>query len=255
MNGALCWLGRVARTLAAALGVAFVIAMVAFVVLAGNAHGQVPLSRLLDSNGLLRSCGPAAPPGPVPAPYPPALPQQLGGKCTSIVVEANAKGGAVGWWCARTEPDPAAIHLYAVTWDKLTAPMLIDFARLGLPGDNAELIRSMQSKYATLHVADMCDVWIGMRDRLNAIRPAALPPTPVLSPYVVTPAGTATVRPAYPVTAGKRSTTAGGTAVPGQPCDCAALQIIEFNIARYCAAPSITGITGPAVTSCTARPK
>lgn len=165
------WLGDIFALL--------VIAFIAAILFAGEARGQQPISRLLDANGLLRTCGPVATPGAVPAPYPPPLPQQLGGKCTSIVVEANAKGGAVGWWCARMEPDPAAIHLYAVTWDKVTAPMLIDFARLGLPGDNSDLIRSMQSKYATLHVADMCDVWIGMRDRLNAIRPAPIPvPTP-----------------------------------------------------------------------------
>jgi hypothetical protein len=85
--------------------------------------------------------------------------------------------------------------------------------------------------------------------------PAPTPPAPApaLSPYVVTPAGVALTRPAYPVLAGKRSTTATGSAVPGQPCDCAALQIIEFNVVRYCASPSITGISGSAVTACTAR--
>lgn len=76
------------------------------------------------------------------------------------------------------------------------------------------------------------------------------PILPVLSPYVVT-AGTP--RPAFAVVSGKRSTSPTGSAVPGQPCDCAALQIIEFNVVRYCASPSITGITGPAVTACTAR--
>ena len=62
MNGALCWLGRVARTLAAALGVAFVIAMVAFVVLAGNAHAQAasappPEPYCLPGTALLKGTG------------------------------------------------------------------------------------------------------------------------------------------------------------------------------------------------------
>ncbi len=86
--------------------------------------------------------------------------------------------------------------------------------------------------------ANWCEGW----------NPGSTPPVdPVL--YVVTSA-TSAVRPAYPVVSGKRSTQASGTAVPGQPCDCTALQIIEFNVARYCASPSITGITGPAVTAC-----
>ena len=135
-----------------------------------------PLSRLLDGDGFLRACGPVAPPGPSPAaPSVPGLPAQLKGPCTSIVVEANLKGGAVGWWCPKITPETAQIQLYATTWEALTLPMMIDFARLGLPGDNAELIRSMQVKYATLHVADMCDVWVGLRDRLNASRPVSLP--------------------------------------------------------------------------------
>jgi hypothetical protein len=80
--------------------------------------------------------------------------------------------------------------------------------------------------------------------------PAEPAPPPALSPYVVT-AGLP--RPAYAVVAGKRATTPTGTAVPGQPCDCVALQVLEFNVFRYCTSPSITGITGPAVTSCSVR--
>lgn len=188
-------------------------------------------------------------------PRPAELPAQIGGTGTRALVDLNTKGVAIGWWVPKV--GVVHLHLQAVTWRHLIDnPGLA--ARLLLlaaaPTRDSATVAAIGAAYPpTLNIRDMCDVWAPLVAPLNASKPAPLSPPPALSPYVVTAAGTATVRPAYPVINGKRSTLAAGSAVPGQPCDCAALQIIEFNVARYCASPSITGISGPAVTACSPR--
>jgi hypothetical protein len=227
-------------------------AFLAALLLSATAQAQF----LLPDGSLNGACAsvPRSQPLPVPTKTIPAqteLPAQLRGAGTSAVVHVGANGVAVGWWVARS--GSPTLYLYAVTWTYLlTNPdLLARVAALAVSGDRtvAQAAAIGAAAAPTLHIQDMCDIWAPLVVELNASKP---PLIPILSPYVVT-AGKP--RPAYAVINGKRSTAFSGTAVPGQPCDCATLQIIEFNVFRYCASPSITGITGPAVTSCTARPK
>lgn len=118
-----------------------------------------------------------------PLPVPPAprlapgLPKQLGGRvCSEALVTADRFGAAVGWWCPKVTPEKAQLAIYAVTWESITLPMLIDFGLLLMPGvDNGEHVRQMQTKYQSRHILDMCNVWTALAPRLNAIMPAPLP--------------------------------------------------------------------------------
>lgn len=146
-------------------------------------------------------------------PLPVGLPPQIGGAC-SVEIEANDVGFAAALICPAQHGKPAA-YIYAVRRSAITASMVMDFAMLGLPGDNATRIRDMQARHQTANVWDMCDVWGPARERFNtawqaAVRPDA-PPAP--SPWMVGTNGTLATRPTYPVTAGVRSRTANG-AVP-----------------------------------------
>lgn len=244
------WIKRVQRWLL--FGIGWAIFGLAMAALFGNdAHGQM----LMPDGFMNPAC--AALPRPVPLPVPAAsaptgLPPDLGGSCTAQIYEINQHGAAAAWWCTTIKAPPADADLwvYAVLWESVTPGMLADWAQLALAGtDKKALILSMSTRYQTLNILDMCDVWSPMVARVNAARPK--PPAPPAAAYVVTPG---TPRPAYAVANGKRSLTPTGAATPGQPCDCLALQIVEFGVFRYCAAPSIT-IPAPAVTSCSAGPK
>jgi hypothetical protein len=229
-----------------------VAALVCAILFAGEARAQL----ILPDGKLNPACAePRESPLPVPAKVIPPqadMPKQLKGNGTAAVVEANQNGLAAGWWVART--DRVSFYMYAVTWEylALNPGLLARLAALAvMPGGDAAMAAAIGVAYdPTLNILDMCNVWSPMVAALNASKPLPLNQLPTLSPYVVT-AGSP--RPAFAVVNGKRSTTPAGSAVPGQPCDCAALQIIEFNVVRYCASPSITGVTGPAVTACTAR--
>ena len=112
------------------------------------------------------------PPRAVPLPVKPiGLPVQLKGSCTTVL-EANTEGAAAAFWCKQTAPKPSILYLYAVEWSAITPAMVTDYATLGLPGDNRARIQSMQVKYQTKNVLDMCNVWGPARDRINAARPA-----------------------------------------------------------------------------------
>ncbi len=105
------------------------------------------------------------------APRPIGTPVQLKGSCATVL-EANDVGGAVAFWCRQTAPKPPLLYLYAVRWSAITPDMLLDAAMLGLPGgDNRDRIQAMQQRHQTEHVLDMCDVWDGMRARIDAAKP------------------------------------------------------------------------------------
>jgi hypothetical protein len=261
------------RTVLELLLAAVLIGLSGAVLFGGSAHGQL----LLPDGKVNGECGPTprVPPLPVPAlptlpqadmptqatvsaaagiPLPGNLPAQIGGSGTRAVIDLNAKGAAIGWWVPKV--GRVDLYLYAVTWAHLVAnPGLA--ARLlllaAMPSRDSAAVAAIGAAYApTLHILDMCDVWAPLVAALNASKPAPLDPAAPPSAYVVTASASGT-RAAYAVVGGKRSTLASGIAVAGQPCDCAALQIIEFNVVRYCASPSITGISGPAVTACSPR--
>jgi len=103
------------------------------------------------------------------------LPKQLGGNCTEAVLTADGVGGAAAYWCAQPEPELARLRLFAVKWDNVTAPMVLDFTSLFLMSEKSARIVEIHKKYQTFHIMDMCDIWHPLVDRLNAIYPAPLP--------------------------------------------------------------------------------
>jgi len=150
----------------------------------------VPLSvahaQFLELDGRLTTvCGPTprVPPLALPPPLNSAglgLPKQLGGVCTEAIVTADGKGGAVGYWCPQVEPEKARLRLFAVQWDKVTLPMVLDFSQLLLLADKEAKIADIHRKYQSLHIQDMCDIWHPLVDRLNAVYPPPIPlPPPV----------------------------------------------------------------------------
>lgn len=147
------------------------------------ARGQVNPSSviLLEADGkLTKQCGtePRVPPLAVPPPMNSTgfgVPKQLGGNCTEAIMTADGVGGAVGWWCAQPEPERARLYLFAVEWDKITMPMVLDFGQLLLMSDKAARITQMHRTYQSLNIRDMCNIWNPLVDRLNAVYPAPLP--------------------------------------------------------------------------------
>jgi hypothetical protein len=167
---------RAIRVVAAGAGVGL---LVALIFLASSAHAQLTM----PDGKLNTTCAAMGrePPLPVPPPprFAPGLPKQFKGQCTEALITGNWKGGAVGWWCPKVTPEKAQIAIYAVTWESLTLPMLIDFGMLLMPGvDNAAKMLEMQTKYQSLSILDMCDIWNPIAARLNAIYPAPLPLPP-----------------------------------------------------------------------------
>lgn len=149
--------------------------VLALLIASAAAQGQL----VMPDGRLNTFCGPTprVPPLALPSPrLPPGLPKQLGGNCTPALVTADGVGGAVGWWCPRITPENAQLALYAVKWDAVTLPMLVDFTLLLLPGvDNTAKLLEMQTKYQSLNIRDMCNVWNPLAARLNAIYPPPLP--------------------------------------------------------------------------------
>lgn len=110
---------------------------------------------------------------PKPVPRPIGTPLQLKGSCPAVY-ELNEYGLAVAFWCKQAPPKPPVLHLYAVRTEFVQShpELLVDIAMLGLPGaDNRDRIQQLQSKYQTVHVLDMCEVWEPMRSRIDAARP------------------------------------------------------------------------------------
>lgn len=216
-------------------------ALVALIVLAAVAALAAALPARAQIALPLLPCQDIVAPRPLTTAVRPAgLPPQLGGSCTAPIIESNATGAAVAWWCPRAAPQPPLLHLYAVRWDYINATLLLDYATLGLPGDNAERVRAMTARYQNQSVWDMCDVWEPMRERINAAMPAPAPaPTWVVAKYSLLP-----TRPAFAVVAGKRSAVSSGRATVGKPCDCAA-PLVD-GLLTWCPADS-----APLVTQCT----
>lgn len=190
----------------------------------------------------LQPCITDRPDWPVPTAAKPAgLPQSLGGQCGLPIVEANAVGAAAAYWCAQPAPQPAKLYLYAVRWSAITPAMLVDYAALGLPGDNAERIRAMQAKYQTSNVFDMCDVWEPAIARINAAMPVpAAAPAWVVAVNPVSTTVPAT-RPAFAVVAGKRSLSSTARATVGAACDMS-VTIVEGSSTYGQTAPGFVAI-------------
>lgn len=175
---------KAAQTVAGAIGCGVVIAFLVLALISPRAHAQL----LLPDGKLNGACAaePIFPPLPVPPPPRSfaCLPKQIGGTGTDYITGTNAKGAALGWWCPQVEPEKARLALFAVKWDAATPAMAADFARLAahaLARNQTEVQNvaiEMTTRYATLNIRDMCDVWASVVAPLNAIHPASLPPPP-----------------------------------------------------------------------------
>jgi hypothetical protein len=179
----------------------------------------------------------------LPTPVKPiGVPAQMpGGSCDIATIEVNTVGGAVAYWCRRPAPLPPLLYLYAVRWDAVTTPMMIDWMKLGLPGDDPERIVAMQGKFQTANVMDMCDVWGPARERINA----AMPLTLAAPTWAVAKNSTYLDRPAYAYVAGKRSYSSTARAKVGAPCDCAAISLVEATTQFCQVAPSLVSVCTP----------
>jgi hypothetical protein len=165
------------RAVAAAVGIGALAAMLVAALFLQPAHAQL----LMPDGKINTACNPTprVPPLALPTPrLPPGLPKQFGGSCTEALVTADGTGAAIGWWCPKVTPEQAQLALYAVTWDAITLPMLVDAGRILLTSDKAALLLEMQTKYQSLHILDMCNVWGPLAARLNAIYPEPLPLPP-----------------------------------------------------------------------------
>lgn len=195
----------------------------------------------------LPACVAAAPRPAPPAVAPACLPAALGGP-GALILEANATGAAAAWWCAPAG-GAVSLQLYAVRWSAITPAMVLDFAVLGLAGDNSARIKAMRERHQTGHALDMCDVWGPIRERINAAMPAPLP-APQAATWTVARFSVQPTRPAFAASKGVRSATAAAVRAPvGAACDCAA-PIVE-GAQTYC--PWAGGQTN-LVTACARQP-
>jgi hypothetical protein len=102
------------------------------------------------------------------------LPAEINGSGTHAVLEFNAAGAAVSWWCPdRFRP---RLTLYAVRWEALTPALHAELNALWRAADKRAAIERMSAEYADTPLLSprLYDVWSPARARILAARP----PTP-----------------------------------------------------------------------------
>jgi hypothetical protein len=102
------------------------------------------------------------------------LPAEVNGSGTQAVVEFNAAGAAVAWWCPeRFRP---RLSLYAVRWEALTPALHAELTALWRAADKSAEIERVRAAYADTPLLSpgLHEVWSPARDRIRANRP----PTP-----------------------------------------------------------------------------
>jgi len=155
-------------------------------------------------------------------------PAEVKGSGTPAVLEPNAAGVAVAWWCPGTFTPTLA--LYAVRWDALTDPMRSQLSALPGATSPAAAIEQMRIAHATTPLSDdaLRAIWEPARARILASRPAD-------TVWLVARNGTTLTRPSYPVTDGVRSTIASAVrATVDMTCGCMRLRVVE-GTSTYCA--------------------
>lgn len=175
-------------------------------------------------------------------------PADVGGTGTAAVLEVNATGAAVGWWCVDPIARTRGYVMRVVKWAALTPDMLASTLRMMAHrgADWTTIEAELVARNATMHVLDMCDVYgNGWRQRLNLSMPD-LPPEPPPGPrYVVTASGSGTTRLAYLVASGGARGAVDGLATVGAPCDCAARMLTLYGgLLTYCRVPAAALVGG-----------
>lgn len=133
-----------------------------------------------------------------------------------------------------TPPPPAACAAQAVVWGLCNAP----YAG-GASGSSIQLADTTAPDTGTVTVA--CTN--GALAQTLASCVTVVPPPPGAPVWEVTPNGTTPTRPTYPAIQGtdgkwKRASTSSNARVNTLTvCDCAAIDVFEFNITHYCKVP------------------
>jgi hypothetical protein len=171
------------------------------------------------------------------------IPADFSGTGTKAVLELNATGGAVAWWCpGRFKP---TLSLYAVRWDAMSEPLRADLnALVASPDQTVAGIDRMRATHATvpLNDAGLRLVWEPARARMLASRPS----NPL---WLVARNGIVTTRPAYTSAGGVRQAMSSTRATVGVSCGCLRLNIVEGQMV-YCGFDN----TSQLVTLCTRQP-
>jgi hypothetical protein len=100
------------------------------------------------------------------------LPAEANGSGSHAVLEFNAAGAAVAWWCPdRFRPK---LTLYAVRWEALTPTLHAELNALWRAADKSAAIKRLQERHADtpLTSAGLREVWSPALDRVLAMRPA-----------------------------------------------------------------------------------
>lgn len=102
------------------------------------------------------------------------LPAEINGSGTPAVLEFNAAGAAVAWWCPnRFRP---RLTLYAVRWEALTPALHAELTALWRAADKSAEIERMSAEHVDTPLLSpgLIEVWSPARARIQAVRP----PTP-----------------------------------------------------------------------------
>ena len=111
-----------------------------------------------------RSAMPIAPRSVGVAPLPACMPT-----AGSVVIESNAAGTAIAWWC-KGEAEPK-LYLYAARWEFLTTPKITELLSFFSDGATPASVQALQTKYQTENILDICDVWGPAWPKIVAAKP------------------------------------------------------------------------------------
>lgn len=176
---------------------------------------------------------------------------------TKPYLYVNDKGAAAYYFCKAG--GKWYRQMGAATWGFLSGHNIATDARDALAAPDALTVFLAKVKASVnLPLADpsLTPVWCPATQEMWDNKPAddaPPPPPPPVATWIVTPSGTAATRPAYPVVNGKRSSSPGSSAKVREPCDCAALKLVEFGIVNYCLVPPsslVPTTTMPHVAGC-----
>jgi len=87
----------------------------------------------------------------------------------SVVIESNAIGTAIAWWC-KGEAEPK-LYLYAARWEFLTTPKITELLGLFSANTTPQSVQTLQTKYQTENILDICDVWGPAWPKIVAAKP------------------------------------------------------------------------------------
>lgn len=161
---------------------------------------------------------------------------------TPMIVETNATGVAVAWYCS--DGFVWTRTMYALRWDAATPALLQAVTSVMQAGDKATAISNVAGVYATTPITDasLIAVYEPAAVRIDQARPSAIV-------YLVGTNGAAATRAAYNIVGSALVIDVKKRAPIGETCDCTVRLVQAGN--AYCRVPSIT----PEVAYCTKAKK